>query len=720
MDGPSPMEAYLTGKMREQELLSEVDRVIAEGSDNDRTVLLQDWRTKSGRIKIAALRRQLDEKISHLAWSANPSDPRESSSAQDGRKTYVRVGDLLANRFVIEAQLGSGGMGTVFKALDLRRQEARDRNPYVAVKTLSLDVLNRDDSVQILQREARKAQSLSHPNIVRVYDYDRDGAILFLTMELLEGVSLESNIRSGGTAGKPLISVMPVIEQIVSALQFAHDEGIIHSDLKPANIIVLPNGRVKVIDFGISRAIPNPGALTTDRTTFEINALGALTPAYASPEMIEGDDPDPRDDVFALACIVFECLTGHHPFGRTPASMARAANLQPAKPLGLQPHQWKALQNGLRFDRSLRTPSPKQFLLELATNARPPLLGRSVIYVGALGLVAVCAIAGTTYYFHNSQVGLRDYVAAGPPAGEQGATAPDTTGRKSEEATAVASQQAQQKAAEEPATQKAKQKAADEAAAAAEQAQQKANSEVAARQAQQKIVDNVAAQKAADEAAAAQQAKQRVADEAAARQAQQKAAADAAAQQAKQRVADEAAARQAQQKAAADAAAQQAKQKAADEAAARQAQQKAAADVAAQQAKQKAADEAAAAAAARENTQKASRDPWDFSPVKGPTGKFDGNYSGRYSMVGLWNIPSCVPSSPERSNLSITVAENHFDRKLLGALMSVNIAANGNFTGVGEASYGAVQLSGKVDGQKLSLDYNNRNCHYHADLTRSQ
>jgi len=283
-------------------------------------------------------------------------------------------------------------MGTVFKALDLRRKEAQDRNPYVAVKTLNLKLLRRGDSMQILQREARKAQSLCHPNIVQIFDFDRAGEIMFLTMEFLDGISLETIIQYDMGYGMPMARLLPIVEQTVSALQFAHGEGIVHSDLKPSNIIVLPNGKVKVIDFGIARAVPKPEELTADRTRFDVRALGAITPAYASPEMIHGSDPDPRDDVFALACIVYECLTGRHPFGRMPASIAHGGNFRPPKPAGMASRQWRAILNGLQFDRSCRTPSPAQFLSEFVGETRQTTKGRLLLHAGALAVVAAVLV----------------------------------------------------------------------------------------------------------------------------------------------------------------------------------------------------------------------------------------------------------------------------------------------------------------------------------------
>jgi hypothetical protein len=530
MDGISPIEAYLNGRLREDELLAEVDRVFIEGSTADRTVLLNDWRTKSGRIRTPETRRKLDSKVQAFAWLMPEEAGADGVQGSPDPVRPLGPGDLLANRFVIEATIGSGGMGTVFKARDLRREEAQDRNPYVAVKTLNVDVLRREDSLKILQREARKAQALSHPNIVRVYDFDRDGSILFLTMELLEGVSLDEIIARNGAQGGSLASLLPILRQVVAALQFAHHEGLVHSDLKPANVIVLPDGRVKVIDFGISRAIPRPDQQTSDRTTFDIGALGAMTPAYASPEMIEGLDPDPRDDVFALACIAYEFLTGRHPFGRAAATVARAGSFRPRHPASLSFAQWRTLEAALHFDRSKRTRSPEQLLSGLATLASR----RVAQHLRSPAWAALASLMVGTV------VGLGIYLAGGHPARMF-----EAADRSQPKASAPISGATDQTAAQpgtaqdaEAARRQAQQQA--EAAAAQRQEQQQAEAEAAQRQEQQQ----------ADAEAAQRQEQQQADAEAAQRQAQRQADEEAARQQAERQAAEEAARRQASQNAA--------------------------------------------------------------------------------------------------------------------------------------------------------------------------
>jgi serine/threonine protein kinase/peptidoglycan hydrolase-like protein with peptidoglycan-binding domain len=521
MDGSSPIQAYLAGDIGEGELLTDVDRVLTDGSVLARTVLLNDWRTKSGRIRASAIREQLDARLQAFTSMSGGHDTG-NAEASGGPGRTLKPGDVLAQRFVIQEIIGSGGMGTVFKARDLRRDEAQDRHPYVAVKTLNIDVLRREDSLKILQREARKAQNLSHPNIVRVYDFDRDDETLFLTMELLEGSSLEAMIQANGLAGTRLQDALPILEQVASALEFAHSEGIVHSDLKPANILILGTGRVKVIDFGIARAIPTSGMQTVDRTTFDVQALGALTPAYASPEMIEGKDPDPRDDVFALACITYELLTGSHPFGRTPASAARAGNLKPRRPARLSPGEWRALQGGLEFDRSRRNASPKSLIA--AMRMKPPIWqSRRFATRASAGVVGIGILIGLWAYSADvrrivTPLWVGTAVQSGAkPLEQHTLQGPDRQQLDQAAADQLARQQADDEAAKALAQ---KQAAEDEAKRIA---QRQADEEAARRLAQQQADEEAAkmlAQKQADEATALRLAQQQ-ADEAAKQSAQQ-------------------------------------------------------------------------------------------------------------------------------------------------------------------------------------------------------
>ncbi|WP_206998665.1 serine/threonine-protein kinase [Trinickia mobilis] len=302
-----------------------------------------------------------------------PGAPAFPNSQSNRDADYVKgIGDTLNGRFVLEECLGVGGMGTVYKALDLRKLEASDRMPYIAIKVLNVQFRGQPTSLIALQREARKAQTLAHRNIVTVYDFDRDGPMVYLTMEYLSGKPLSKTLRAPDFAGMPYEKALPIINGMGRALAYAHERGFVHCDFKPANVFITDGGEVKVIDFGIARVFQRPDE-DTDVTIFDPASLGGITPAYASPEMFEHREPDPRDDVYALACVTYELLTGHHPFNRLSATQAKSEKRQPERPKHLERRQWKTLGEALSFDRASRTPSVARFLEGMGTEKRAAL-----------------------------------------------------------------------------------------------------------------------------------------------------------------------------------------------------------------------------------------------------------------------------------------------------------------------------------------------------------
>ncbi len=308
----------------------------------------------------------------------------------------LSVGAVLKNRFVLKEILGSGGMGTVFRATDLRREEAQDKQSDVALKVLNKEFRDNQELFIALQRETKKSQMLAHPNIVNVYDFDRDGATIFMVMEILQGQSLAQFIReiapSGGISFK---KAWPIIKGLALALAYAHKKNIIHSDFKPGNVFITEDNEVKVLDFGIACA----GRIDKshdDETVFNARDLGALTPAYASLEMLEGRDPDPRDDIYALACVSYELLTGKHPFGKLSAQKALEVNLQPSAIAGLNRRQWNAITHALAFKKEKRTPSVERFLEEIEPKSIVPrLLGATAVFA------LIVAAGGYVYVYQN-------------------------------------------------------------------------------------------------------------------------------------------------------------------------------------------------------------------------------------------------------------------------------------------------------------------------------
>jgi len=292
-------------------------------------------------------------------------------TGHEGSGTHVlEPGSVLKDRFVLEQKIGSGGMGVVFKARDLRREEALDKEPHVAIKLLNNKYQDKPYAFIALQREAKKAQKLAHPNIINVYDFDRDGSLMMMTMEYLEGQSLLPLIRNYKETPIEMVQAFSFIRDICSALSYAHRNNIVHADIKPANVFLTNKNQVKLLDFGIARAIQEIMVEGEEETAFSPDLLSALTPAYASCEMLRGEMAQASDDVYALACISYELLTGRHPYGRLKATAAESGELQPLRPAGLKSRQWKGLQKGLAFRRENRTAEVAEFMREVLPERR--------------------------------------------------------------------------------------------------------------------------------------------------------------------------------------------------------------------------------------------------------------------------------------------------------------------------------------------------------------
>src|SRR5471030_3275834 len=348
----------------------------------------------------------LHQRISQPAAPARDFVISETDQVKD-------VGDTLNGRFVLEECLGGGGIGTDYKALDLRKLEASDRRPYIAIKVLNLQFRGNPKSLIALQREAKKAQTLGHRNIVTVYDFDRDGPVVYLTMEYLSGQPLSRILRAPEFKGMPYAQASPIFKGMANALAYAHERGFVHCDFKPANVFLTDTAEVKVIDFGIARVFQRPEE-ETDATIFDPGSLGALTPAYASPEMLEHREPDPRDDIYALGCTTYELLTGRHPFDRVPATQARSSGLKPQRPDGLGTRQWRALRTSLAFEREARMPTVTQFLQEFGdTQTRSGMSGAAVKAAVSAGVLAVVA-AGGYFYASSHRSAPPEKVAAVP------------------------------------------------------------------------------------------------------------------------------------------------------------------------------------------------------------------------------------------------------------------------------------------------------------------
>jgi len=263
------------------------------------------------------------------------------------------VGSILRDRFILDTEIGRGGMGHVYSAVDRRRLEAGHDQPYVAVKLLNESFHNDSEALRLLEAEARKSQALAHPNITTVYDFDRDKADVFIVMELLKGIGLDR--RLGQLLGQPLSpgECARVLKGTCAGLSFAHSRGVVHSDLKPGNIHLLSDGSIKLLDFGLAAA----ASASADHPIQD-----SLTAAYASPEQFRRAPRDPRDDVFALGCVAYLVLTGRHPFASRPIDEVAREGLEPAPVEGLDPQAWDTIRHALVFDRNQRLADVDAFL----------------------------------------------------------------------------------------------------------------------------------------------------------------------------------------------------------------------------------------------------------------------------------------------------------------------------------------------------------------------
>ena len=331
-----------------------------------------------------------------------------------GLKSKHQSIQVINQRFLLASKLGVGGMGTVYKAKDLRKVEAQDNNPWVAVKLLNDAFKDHPSAFIALQREAQKSQKLAHPNIVRVYDFDRDGETVYMTMELLRGEDLNHVIKRK-KKGFEQEDALNIIRQVGGALAEAHKHNIVHSDFKPGNIFYTSNKVAKVFDFGIARAVAEIGTGqvsdvdtdgdSRDHTMFDASTLNALTPAYASKEMHNGQDACKSDDVYALGCVAYEVLTGRHPYGKVPANKISTKQIKLPVVEGLKRGQVKALQRSIAIDRSDRYETVDDFLNDFLPERNK--IGRAAKII-FLGLVIALLASGGLYYQQQQEILIKE------------------------------------------------------------------------------------------------------------------------------------------------------------------------------------------------------------------------------------------------------------------------------------------------------------------------
>lgn len=272
-------------------------------------------------------------------------------------------GRLLGNRYEIIEKIGSGGMATVYKA------KCHVLNRYVAVKILRDEFTTDEEFIKRFEVEAQSAASITHPNIVSVYDVGVDGNLYYIVMELIKGKTLKEIIveEKGPLPWKWSVNIAT---QIASALEIAHKNHIIHRDIKPHNIIITEDGVAKVTDFGIAKAVSN-STITAFGTT-----IGSVH--YFSPEHARGGFTDEKSDLYSLGVVMYEMLTGKVPFDAdTPVSIAlKHMQEDPKPPIELNPNIPSAVNDiimkALRKDTNLRYQNATAMLLDLKRALKEP------------------------------------------------------------------------------------------------------------------------------------------------------------------------------------------------------------------------------------------------------------------------------------------------------------------------------------------------------------
>jgi len=349
------------------------DHAQAKGRVDDAVLssLIGDYRDlRKGRQTAVAADQQkpdaLDGLLGNFKSARFRSDARRAGrgAAAEGLKLNklddfhgkrAGIGSILRERFILDREIGRGGMGVVYAAVDRRRLEAASGQPYVALKLLNDDFRTNSEALRSLEAEARKTQSLAHPNITTVYDFDRDRSEIFIVMELLTGMPLSRLLSTMVGQALPGGQISNILHGIGAGLAYAHQRGVVHSDLKPGNVFVLDTGEIKLLDFG----------LATAAQAADLSGVSGLTATYASPEMFDGAPRDPRDDIFALGCIAYQLLTGLHPFGMQPIDEAAKAGRKPAPIDDLDPAAWQVIDRALAFDREARIGSVEEFVAGL-------------------------------------------------------------------------------------------------------------------------------------------------------------------------------------------------------------------------------------------------------------------------------------------------------------------------------------------------------------------
>jgi serine/threonine-protein kinase Stk1 len=290
---------------------------------------------------------------SDLTYFALAATAAKEPVRETPRQAPGELPEVLGGRYRIERLLGVGGMGAVYRARDLLREQFGDPEPYVALKTLSADFVEYPDANALLYSEFALTARLSHPNVVRLFGFEVDTACerAFITLELMRGQTLDQ-LLCERPEGLPWDELRGIAIPLLEALCYSHELGVLHGDLKPSNVM-LAEGGLRLFDYGLGQPVEGllPGLPRLCRSR-----IAAWTPRYAALELLEGAPLSAAADVYALACVLVELASGQHPFRRLSAKQAKSMELdkQLQRPAQVPLHCWQALRTALAFDESQR------------------------------------------------------------------------------------------------------------------------------------------------------------------------------------------------------------------------------------------------------------------------------------------------------------------------------------------------------------------------------
>ena len=335
------------------------------------------------------------------------------------------VNKLSLGRYQISEQIGAGGMGVVYRARDQRL----DRD--VAVKVLPSGSLADQASRSRFRKEALALSRLTHPNIAVVHDFDSQDETDFLVMELVPGMTLEEKLHAGPVSEPEALGL---VIQLLEGLAAAHEQGVVHCDIKPSNLRITPDGHLKILDFGLAKLFQSKDpASVTMSITQDHGVAGTL--AYMAPEQLRGSPPDQRTDTYAAGCVLYEITTGQRPFPEktAPLMIDSILNKVPAKPTSLKPSLSAGLEHivlkSLERDPACRYQSAREMasdLRRLSTSelslpvsppvpaARLPRFAVPRAIWRALAFVGLLSVAAFTVLYLSSRHTAMDSIAILP------------------------------------------------------------------------------------------------------------------------------------------------------------------------------------------------------------------------------------------------------------------------------------------------------------------